>query len=135
MNENLAKLISDYQASVRCAVQIMQISGINLPKSNIDWAFTHISQRGEQEGGVSFFKHGFGCEVKLPSGSSVDFDFGANGEIDGFDVWRLTRFAGSRLSEYGFASAASLNECFNDEIAAGRLVYSGYILYYLAHTT
>ena len=63
---------------------------------------------------------------------SVDFDFGEHGEIDGFDAWRLVGFAGSRLSEYGFPSEASLNECFKAEVAAGSLVYSGYILHYIA---
>ena len=43
----------------------------------------------------------------------MDFDFGEHGQIDGFDAWRLARFAGSRLREYGFADLAVLNECFN----------------------
>ena len=68
----------------------------------------------------------------MPSGA-VDFDFGEQGEIDGFDSWRLAGFAGTRLSEYGFANEAALNDCFKAEVAAGSLVYSGYILHYLSH--
>ncbi|AYN94211.1 hypothetical protein EAW52_09665 [Pseudomonas sp. LTJR-52] len=134
MNNNLARLISDYQASVRIAVQLMQKSGIQLPPTNTDWTAADISQRGELLGGITYFKHGYGCAVKLPAGT-VDFDFGEHGEIDGFDAWRLIGFAGLRLSEYGFATEDSLNECFKAEVEAGSLVYSGYILYYIADAT
>ena len=131
MDNHLARLISDYQASVRAAVELLQQSGIPLPATDADWAATDIPQRGELDGGIPYFKHGYGCAVRLPAGS-VDFDFGEHGEIDGFDAWRLVGFAGSRLSEYGFPSEASLNECFKAEVAAGSLVYSGYILHYIA---
>lgn len=132
MNNNLARLISDYQTSVRAAVELMRQSGIQLPATNVDWAATDIPQRGELKGGNPYFKHGYGCAVRLPGGA-VDFDFGEQGEIDGFDAWRLAGFAGSRLSEYGFVSEAALNECFKAEVAVGSLVYSGYILHYIAH--
>ncbi|MBD7987437.1 hypothetical protein H9645_05285 [Luteimonas sp. Sa2BVA3] len=131
MDSNLARLISDYQVNVRAAVELMRQSGIPLPATNTDWAATDIPQRGELKGGVAYFKHGYGCAVRLPAGT-VDFDFGEHGEIYGFDAWRLVGFAGPRLPEYGFVSEASFNECFKAEVAAGSLVYSGYILYYIA---
>jgi hypothetical protein len=131
MDNHLARLISDYQASVRAAVELMQQSGIPRPATNTDWAIADIPQRGELKGGIPYFKHGYGCAVRLPSGA-VDFDFGEHGEIDGFDAWRLIGFAGSRLSEYGFAGEISFNECFKAAVAAGSLVYSGYILHYIA---
>ncbi|WP_370868306.1 hypothetical protein [Pseudomonas sp. MWU12-2311] len=90
-----------------------------------------MPNRGELEGGIQYYKHGYGCAVSLSTGA-VDFDFGDQGEIDGFDVWRLTGFADSKLPEYGFATEDALKECFKEEVAAGSLVYSGYILYYLA---
>jgi hypothetical protein len=132
MNSNLARLISDYQSAVREAVDLMRDSGIELPASNIDWTANGIPQRGTLKGEVQYFKHGYGCSVKMPSGA-VDFDFGEHGEIDGFDAWRLASFAGQRLPEYGFVSEATLNDCFKVEVAAGSLVYSGYILHYIAH--
>jgi hypothetical protein len=134
MNNQLAILISDYQASVGTAVDIMHRSGIPRPLTNMDWVGTDIPQRGELEGGVRYFKHGYGCAVSLPTGT-VDFDFGAHGEIGGFYAWRLASFAGDKLSEYGFADEDALTECFKAEVAAGSLVYSGYILYYVADDT
>ncbi|TFY87161.1 hypothetical protein DYL59_19470 [Pseudomonas kairouanensis] len=134
MNNQLAILISDYQANVASAVDMMQRSGIPRPLTDTDWVVTDIPQRGELEGGVRYFKHGYGCAVHLPTGT-VDFDFGAQGEINGFDAWRLAGFAGDRLSAYGFADEDALTECFKAEAAAGALVYSGYILYYVAGDT
>jgi hypothetical protein len=131
MNANLARLISDYQSSVRRTVELMVQSGIALPATNNDWVGSGIPQRGELTGGVRYFKHGFGCAVRLPN-AVVDFDFGERGEIDGFDASRLVVFAGSKLLEYGFASEAALNACFDAEVAAGSLVYSGRILYCVA---
>jgi hypothetical protein len=134
MNNQLAMLISDYQTSVAAAVALMQRSGITRPPTNWAWVGTDIPKRGELEGGVRYFKHGYGCAVSLPTGT-VDFDFGAHGDIHGFDAWRLAGFAGDKLSAYGFADEDAMTECFNAEVAAGTLVYSGYIHYYVADHT
>lgn len=131
MNRDLARLIADYQASVRDAIGLLKKSGIPLPATNTEWTGIDIPNRGELDGGISYFKHGYGCAVRLPGGA-VDFDFGAHGEIDGFDAWRLASFAGEKLHEYGFANEAMLDACFKDEVAAGSLIYSGYILHYIA---
>ena len=132
MNSNLARLIHDYQGSVREAVELMRGAGMQLPTSSMDWAANGIPQRGMLKGNIPYFKHGYGCAVKLPSGA-VDFDFGERGEYDGFDAGRLASFAGSRLAEYGFSDEAALEDCLKAAVAAGTVLYSGYILHYLAH--
>ena len=134
MNDQLARLISDYQASVRTAVELMQQSGIQRPSTCTDWIDADIPEHGELKGGIRYFKHGFGCAVCFPRGV-VSFDFGDEGEIDGFNVGRLAGFADSKLPEYGFATEDALKACFKEEVAAGTLVYSGYILYYVADAT
>ena len=131
MNQSLARLIADYQDRVRLAVALMQASGIPLPATNIDWIGTAIAQRGELKGSVPYFKHGYGCAVQLRDGA-IDFDFGAKGEIDGFTAGRLVHFAGARLPEYGIPDVPALHACFDAQVAAGALVYSGDILYYVA---
>lgn len=131
MNNQLAILISNYQACVAAAVDLMQRSGIPRPSTNTEWVFNAIPQRGELEGAVRYFKHGYGCAVSLPTGT-VDFDFGAHGEIVGFDAWRLAGFAGDKLSEYGFSDEYAIAACIEAGVAAGSLVYSGYMLYYVA---
>ena len=107
MNSNLRCLILAYQSAVCEVLALMQGSGIKQPITNIEWVCMDIPQLGKLIGGIPYFKHGFGCKVKLPRGA-VDFDFGEQGQINGFDLWRLLDFAGSRLFEYGFSSEAAL---------------------------
>ena len=130
MDPRFSQLIHDYQAAVGEAVELLVRSGIPLPDSNTAWTVTDVRQIGELAGGVRYFKHGYGCTVKLPTGT-IDFDFGEHGDIDGFDVWRLRNFARCRLSSYGFASEEEVGTAFEAAWNSGELVFSGYILYYL----
>lgn len=130
MDHRLATLIDDYCASVSSAVKLLAQGGIAHPESNTAWACNDIPQTGVLPGGVKYFKHGYGCAVHL-KGSPVDFDFGEKGEINGFDMWRLSSFADERLEQYGFNSEKELEACFKAEVAIGSIVYSGYILHYL----
>lgn len=130
MDKKLKKLISGYRASVRTAVELIGRSGIPLPVTSRSWIETDIPTHGTLEGGISYYKHGNGCLVDLPSGS-VDFDFGWLGEIDGFDSWRLTKFAGSELANYGFETKGAVENSFDAAVKSGELVQSGSILYYV----
>jgi hypothetical protein len=133
MDKKLKKLISDYQASVRTAVELIERSGIPLPVTSRGWVDTDIPAHDELEGGVSYYKHGNGCLVDLPSGS-VDFDFGKIGEIDGFDSCRLVKFSRSELAKYGFESEDAVEKSFEAAVKSGSLVSSGYILYYVTES-
>jgi hypothetical protein len=130
MSPNLAHLVADYQAAVQQALALLVDAGIPLPPSNTAWVGTEIPQRGQLANGASYFKHGYGCAVRF-SEHAVDFDFGKNGETNGFDAWRLAAFAGDRLARYGFAGEAALKDSFQTAVNNGELVYSGYILYYV----
>jgi hypothetical protein len=92
MDPRLSLLIQDYLSSVSSAVRLMIEGGIALPASNRDWAKNNVAPEGLLPGAVTYVKHGYGCAVHLP-GALVDFDFGANGETTGFDIWRLQSFA------------------------------------------
>ena len=131
MIDGLAQLIYDYQGAVRTAVALLEGSGILKPATPDAWVGLDIPQRGELQGGVRYFKHGYGCAVNLPSGK-VDFDFGAEGQIDGFDLWRLVGFAEGRLIAYGFSSEQDVKSAFQSAEQSGKIVRSDYILYYLA---
>jgi len=131
MDSRLFTLVSDYQAVVRQAVELLGASGIECPSSNASWADRDIPQRGKLNGKILYYKHGYGCAVHFPT-QVVDFDFGSNGEIDGFDVWRLVGFAGTRLCAYGFSSEAELKATFTAAVDLGELRFSGYLLYYLS---
>lgn len=131
MDEKLQRLIADYQTNVRRAVALMHRSGIKMPYSAFAWVQTDIPHRGILDDGVPYFKHGAGCEVIFET-VPVDFDFGENGEIDGFDLWRLTRFAAHGLQDYGFNTPDEVEQAFDAAKTSGELLYSGNCLYYLA---
>lgn len=131
MDARLIRLIRDYQAAVRLAVSLMSGSGIGRPASNIDWTGLDIPQSGELRDGIRYYKHGYGCAVQLPCGA-VDFDFGQNGEIDGFDAWRLMGFAALRDCDYGFSGESELKDVFEKAVTSSDLRFSGYLLYYVA---
>lgn len=130
MDPRVSSLVRDYLDSVSLALKLLDEAGIPIPATNVDWAYNGIPQRGELPGGVTYFKHGYGCSVLLPGGG-VDFDFGERGETNGFDLWRLIDFAGKRLPDYGFGSEKELEACFKAEVEAGSIVFSGYILHFV----
>ncbi len=80
---------------------------------------------------MRYFKHGFGCAVRLPSGV-VDFDFGLHGQINGFDLWRLISFAGKNLDQYGFVSEQEIKSSFSSAVESDEIIPSEYIQHYLA---
>jgi hypothetical protein len=131
MMAGLGKLIDDYQSAVAAAVALLESSGIARPSNPTAWVELDIPRSGELPGKVRYFKHGFGCAVHLPS-AKVDFDFGAQGQIDGFDIGRLVGFAGDRLTAYGFSSSQDIKTAFEAAAQSGEIVASEYILYYLA---
>lgn len=130
MDSRLSKLITDYQASVQRAVELMAASGIARPASNTEWVGLDIPQIGELSGRIPYFKHGYGCAVHL-LGAAVDFEFGLNGEIDGFSASRLIGYAGVRLGGYGFSSEAELQKVFDVTTHSDAMRFSGDQLYYL----
>ncbi len=131
MDRRLGDLIDDYLGSVSKAVALLEEAGIPRPASDRAWASNGVAHAGVLRGGASYRKHGYGCEVRLASGS-VDFDFGRAGQIDGFDVWRLADFAGDRLAAFGFDSQHELEATFAREVGSGAILRSGDTLHYLA---
>lgn len=130
MDERLAQLISDYQKAVGTAVLRMSESGIEVPSDINDQINLTIPDRGELNGGIRYFRHGYSFEVNLPDGK-VDFDFGLQGEIDGFDEWHLWKFCQRSPSTYAFDTQQALLECVRHALKEGVLTASPYNLYYV----
>lgn len=131
MNPHLHRLIRDYQASVRTALQKLQASGIRMPTSAMDWAGMDLPLPGMLEDGIRYYKHGIGCAVWLPSGT-VDFDFGERGEADGFNRGRITQFAMPNLAAYGFETPEAVKAAFDQAVASGEIVCPESTVCYLA---
>jgi hypothetical protein len=133
MDPRLSKLILDYQGKVAEAVAVLENAGYPRPSSDSAWAGTDGPPHGELTPRYHFFKHGFGCAVHGP-GWKLDFDFGEGGQIDGFDPSRLKGFAAGRLDAYGLHSEREIDDLFARARDAGEVVFSGYILSYLARS-
>ncbi|OWF75897.1 hypothetical protein B4903_18725 [Yersinia frederiksenii] len=132
MNENLYRLIVDFQDNVQVALRLMYRSGIKMPSSRNEWIESDIPSAGELDGGVKYYKHGAGCRVGLNSGS-VDFDFGEQGEVGGFNFWWLACFAGENLTAYGFRNYDDVAEHLNKALGDGELIFPDHDLYYIAN--
>jgi radical SAM superfamily enzyme YgiQ (UPF0313 family) len=92
INEDALRLIRDYQEAVAKAV-------VQLLKDLGEERFLHGSpghaypRKGRLSNGSEYSFHGKGCLVTLCDETNVDWDFGPGGRTDGFDNWRLWRFA------------------------------------------
>lgn len=132
LDPRLQRLIADYKATVARAVAALEASGIPRPASDVEWAGYDGPVPGKLHDGSDYFIHGFGCAVRFADGS-VDFDFGDEGQIDGFNWSRLLGFAGSRLAtNYCIRDENELRRLIDDGHDSGDLVFSGYILSYTA---
>jgi hypothetical protein len=131
MKKELRSLIYLYLAKTAELIpQIAYALGVTLPITNMEWANLNVPQRGTTGTGLRFFKHGYGVDIKY-NGGEIDIDFGANGEYDGFDAWRLFRFAEVTGTQTPYTDhreiAAELEEAEKNK----EVRFSGYILYYL----
>ncbi|MEQ1686175.1 MAG: hypothetical protein ABL916_21205 [Burkholderiaceae bacterium] len=130
MNQNLASLIAAFQNAVAEAVALMEESGIARPLTNTAWVETEHQESGFLQNGVRYYKHGYGCSVHLPQGV-VNFDFGANGEIDGFDCNRIILFAENHKSAFGSATKGEITRAYEHALQEGEIIASPYINHYV----
>lgn len=82
MNIELRNIISDFQKKVEEANELLKkFLDIDEPQN---WG-PPIEQVGMLGGKHKYFFHGAGCKVRISKKDIIDFDYGANGRIDGFD--------------------------------------------------
>ncbi|CAI8760453.1 MULTISPECIES: DUF6896 domain-containing protein [Pseudomonas] len=97
-NEALDILINDFISMVESSTLIFERKFGTRDIRRL-WYTKIIKRRGRVTRGVKYELHGVGCRINLSTGS-VDFDYGPNGEINGFDTWRLYNFARERPSKH-----------------------------------
>lgn len=134
MIERLIQLIHEYQSKVQETVELFEhYKGLKRPQHPLEWQSSGILQSGylDPSKQISYFFHGYGCCVHLPSGR-VDWDFGQEGQIDGFDFWRLYEFAERGTQNFlEFRDEEVLKSVFAEAESKGLFHKSDYILYYL----
>lgn len=127
-------LIKRYLASVQVLVGQLQraFQVENLVEGRKEGKIPRTGTFGD-DGEFSF--HGVGCRIEKGE-TSVDFDFGPNGRIDGFDAWRLHVFVEDDPSpeESGIdTTERGLKVALKELLAKGMISQiEGDSLYYLA---
>lgn len=115
MQQPLLELIERFRAAQDRGVAFVadvlgSVLGVRLPRSAREWV-TICGETGlyhaRRINGVEVYSHGFGIELTFAD-CAIDFDWGAAGEPDGFDVWRLWNFARSNAFGAPFPTHAEV---------------------------
>ena len=117
--QTLEHLITDYLKQVKNATDLLeQVFGT---KNIIGlWRSKKIPQRGTVAANITYELHGIGCSVYL-SEICVDFDYGPDDRVDGFDSWRLYMYACETPSKYKkYTDKQALEREFNAYLKKGK---------------
>jgi hypothetical protein len=113
------ELIEAFQSRVLRAVSLFELHrGVN---DLMNWRSAGLPREGfiDSAETMEYSFHGIGCRAETPEGP-IDWDFGNGGRVDGFDLWRLTRFARDNASLFPeFANEAELKRVFDQAVHAG----------------
>ena len=95
MNEDLFNLIRLFNKAQENALIILEnFFSCSRPVSRMDYisrCVPIIREANYEASGHKIRPHGYGMEINVGD-ITIDFDFGENGEINGFDAWRLENF-------------------------------------------
>ena len=131
MQPVLDTLIDRFRKAQDIAVDTL-IHRLNIPQpeTNRAWpsycAENWLHQTRELNG-IGIYAHGYGVELKI-DGFTIDFDWGANGEPDGFDGWRLHKFNTENPSEI-VCSHNDVNDWLKQAHVDGKLIKEGSLYY------
>ncbi len=117
--QQLENLITEYLAQVKKATDLLERS---FGTKNILglWRTKKISQRGSVNGDVTYELHGIGCRVYI-SEICIDFDYGPEDRVDGFDLWRLFIYACELPEKYKpYTNRELLEHDFNEYLKLGK---------------
>ncbi|WP_147271868.1 DUF6896 domain-containing protein [Corallincola holothuriorum] len=131
MNQTLLKLISLFLSRVREAEEIMKEAfDIEEP---MYFRQAGIARVGKIDS-YSYSFHGIGCYFEFGD-FEVDYDYAEDGRIDGFDLWRLSRF-GEQYDEFkDYIASGKIELDFNTADASEEIVeFEQGNLYHLKNT-
>lgn len=133
MTTEIDHVINEYVRWVRSYVSTMQLH-FGSRNLLIDRREGRIPKRG-QIGDFEFVFHGVGCTINTPL-HSIDFDFGPEGMVGGFDAFRLSIFANSLPSPHdSTVTENDFQKCLSrlqerGKVIAPRLDPSPHLLYF-----
>lgn len=123
--EELKDIIIQFNLAQAKAIEILENDfNCHKPKSQDDFisrCVQIIREQNYQANGYKIRPHGIGMEINI-NGTKIDFDFGANGEFNGFDSWRLFQFIQNNKIQTQINSESQLNGLFKSALAKGFII-------------
>ncbi|WP_439898762.1 DUF6896 domain-containing protein [Pseudomonas costantinii] len=118
-NKTLENLISEYLNQVKKATDLLERSFETRDILKL-WRSNKIPRCGMITDDVTYELHGIGCSVYL-SDICIDFDYGPDGRVDGFDSWRLYMYACETPHKYKkYTNREILEREFNEYLKGGK---------------
>lgn len=132
--KELYRIIELFNLTQKKAVnKLIEIWGMETPMKRDEWIAWSQNQfdknKFNNDEGIQIYPHGFGLSYQ-DSENYIDFDFGANGEIYGFDVSRIWFFIETNKIKTLFTDENQIKKVIDNETNEGRVEFSGYINYY-----
>lgn len=125
MNQELSRIINLFNDAQKEAVYILENQfGCSRPTSDMDFIARckpAIQNQNYESGGYRIRPHGIGMEIDI-HGVRIDFDFGENGEFNGFDSWRLFNFIKKNKIKTTISSEKEMKELLKNAISNGYIV-------------
>jgi hypothetical protein len=131
MNQTIDLLIDRFRKAQDIGVKTLtdQLE-IPRPISNRHW-WRYCQENDlysiDNQNGVGIYAHGYGIALTIGK-LRIDFDWGDNGEADGFDGWRLYNFACDNCPEIG-CSHEIVIDWLEEALKEGSLIKSGELYY------
>ncbi|MAZ86048.1 MAG: hypothetical protein CL693_00170 [Cellvibrionaceae bacterium] len=127
MDRELSEIINRFNAVQEEAVDILE-SVFECPRPISAMDFTtrckqEIRNKNYQCGGYKVRPHGIGMEINI-NGTRIDFDFGHEGEINGFDSWRLYNFVNQNKIKSPLNTEAKIQAAIDSAIS-NSFIYKG----------
>lgn len=119
-DKSLEDLINDFLSKVDIATLLLEkrFGTRNILRL---WRSNQMQRCGDITDNTQYELHGVGCIVHLTT-ESVNFDYGSNSRIDGFDVWRLYIYALDRPFIYEkYCDKKTLEKEFKELISSNRI--------------
>lgn len=131
MDNKLESLIDDYLVAVAQVVAALVDYGVcERPLSRTNWITNGMDIKGELGNAGTYQKRGYGCIVDY-QGLVIDFEFGEQGESDGFDIAKLISYLDLNGRKNPFSTPKALNAAFKEAILEQSITGAENSLYYL----
>lgn len=131
-NQKTLSLIKDYQRDVKLFMKLFYEKYYRKDVLRA-WHDGEVPQEGKLTDSVEYELHGIGCCVFFPD-REVDFDFGPDLRVDGFDLWRLQQYIKRNANPEKYPSLDELEVSFKNLVESGRIkkIYNNSNLYFFS---